>query len=169
MFSPQVYLCESLIILLSLSLEVIPRCIVYGQSIYHWHSMGTTIFGILSIKIFAKKLMKNSVSLYLIMGWLGDFIVPQIIKQTGPVFWGLDAGHDSYTVGRICCKKKPYFHMIWHLFILAASALWHLGNCIFYVSNLKDNYSFRKFFQAECNVFYKKSQATFEKVTCFLQ
>ena len=50
---------------------------------------GTTIFGIL-YKIFAKKVNeKFSLALYLIMGWLVVFIIPQIIGQTGPVFWGL--------------------------------------------------------------------------------
>lgn len=61
---------------------------------------GTTIFGIL-YKIFAKKVNeKFSLALYLIMGWLVIFIIPQIIGQTGPVFWGLMlAGGLCYTVG----------------------------------------------------------------------
>ena len=82
---------------------------------------GTTIFGIL-YKIFAKKVNeKFSLALYLIMGWLVVFIIPQIIGQTGPVFWGLMlAGGLCYTVGAgFYAQKKPYFHMIWHLFILA--------------------------------------------------
>ena len=90
---------------------------------------GTTIFGIL-YKIFAKKVNeKFSLALYLIMGWLVIFIIPQIIGQTGPVFWGLMlAGGLCYTVGAgFYAKKKPYFHMIWHLFILAASALQYLA------------------------------------------
>ncbi|MCY7065095.1 hemolysin III family protein, partial [Streptococcus oralis] len=33
-----------------------------------------------------------------------------------------------YTVGAgFYAKKKPYFHMIWHLFILAASALQYIA------------------------------------------
>ena len=90
---------------------------------------GTTIFGIL-YKIFAKKVNeKFSLALYLIMGWLVVFIIPQIIGQTGPVFWGLMlAGGLCYTVGAgFYAQKKPYFHMIWHLFILAASALQYLA------------------------------------------
>ena len=87
---------------------------------------GTTIFGIL-YKIFAKKVNeKFSLALYLIMV---VFIIPQIIGQTGPVFWGLMlAGGLCYTVGAgFYAQKKPYFHMIWHLFILAASALQYLA------------------------------------------
>ena len=90
---------------------------------------GTTIFGIL-YKIFAKKVNeKFSLALYLIMGWLVILIIPQIIGQTGPIFWGMIlAGGLCYTVGAgFYAKKKPYFHMIWHLFILAASALQYLA------------------------------------------
>lgn len=90
---------------------------------------GTTIFGIL-YKIFAKKVNeKFSLALYLVMGWLVIFIIPQIIGQTGPAFWGLMlAGGLCYTIGAaFYAKKKPYFHMIWHLFILAASALQYMA------------------------------------------
>ena len=84
---------------------------------------GTTIFGIL-YKIFAKKVNEK-----FSLGWLVVFIIPQIIGQTGPVFWGLMlAGGLCYTVGAgFYAQKKPYFHMIWHLFILAASALQYLA------------------------------------------
>jgi hemolysin III len=86
---------------------------------------GTTIFGIL-YKIFAKKINeKFSLFLYLMMGWLVIFIIPAIISNTGWAFWILMiAGGLSYTVGAIFySRKRPYDHMIWHLFILLASAL----------------------------------------------
>ena len=98
----------------------------YSIILIQW---GTTIFGIL-YKIFAKKVNeKFSLALYLIMGWLVIFIIPQIISQTNPIFWGLMLmGGLCYTVGAgFYAKKKPYFHMIWHLFILAASALQYLA------------------------------------------
>lgn len=90
---------------------------------------GTTIFGIL-YKIFAKKVNeKFSLVLYLVMGWLVVFILPPIINQTGPVFWGLMlAGGLAYTIGAaFYAKKRPYFHMIWHLFIILASLLQYLA------------------------------------------
>ena len=90
---------------------------------------GTTIFGIL-YKIFAKKVNeKFSLILYLIMGWLVVAILPAIISQTNPMFWCLMvSGGLCYTVGAgFYAKKKPYFHMIWHLFILAASALQYIA------------------------------------------
>lgn len=90
---------------------------------------GATIFGIL-YKIFAKKVNeKFSLALYLVMGWLVIFLIPSIIRGTSPLFWGLMlAGGLSYTIGAgFYAKKKPYFHMIWHLFILLASALQYLA------------------------------------------
>lgn len=90
---------------------------------------GTTLFGIL-YKIFAKQVNeKFSLALYLIMGWLVVFIIPPIVQQTTPLFWGLMlAGGLCYTIGAgFYAKKKPYFHMIWHLFILAASALQYIA------------------------------------------
>ncbi|MGT2711493.1 PAQR family membrane homeostasis protein TrhA [Streptococcus oriscaviae] len=90
---------------------------------------GTTIFGIL-YKIFAKKVNeKFSLALYLIMGWLVIFILPQVVSQTGPIFWSLMlAGGIAYSIGAaFYAKKRPYFHMIWHLFIILASLLQYLA------------------------------------------
>ncbi|MGT2910640.1 PAQR family membrane homeostasis protein TrhA [Streptococcus cameli] len=95
---------------------------------------GTTIFGIL-YKIFAKKVNeKFSLILYLIMGWLIIFIFPKIIAQTGIQFWLMMlAGGLAYSIGALFyAKKKPYYHMIWHLFILLASSLQFIG-IIFYM------------------------------------
>ncbi|KHD46702.1 PAQR family membrane homeostasis protein TrhA [Streptococcus hongkongensis] len=90
---------------------------------------GITIFGIL-YKIFAKNINeKFSLSLYLIMGWLIVFILPILIQKTGLVFGILMLlGGLSYTIGAaFYAKKKPYNHMIWHLFILLASALQYIA------------------------------------------
>lgn len=90
---------------------------------------GTTIFGIL-YKIFAKQINeKFSLLLYLIMGWLAIFILPVIVTNTGVIFWILMiAGGLCYTIGAIFyARKHPYDHMIWHLFILFASALQYIA------------------------------------------
>ncbi|HGD0940532.1 TPA: hemolysin III family protein [Streptococcus agalactiae] len=90
---------------------------------------GITLFGIL-YKIFAPKINdKFSLLLYLIMGWLVIFIFPAIITKTGPAFWGLLlAGGICYTIGALFyARKRPYDHMIWHLFILLASILQYIG------------------------------------------
>ena len=90
---------------------------------------GATIFGIL-YKIFAKQINdKFSLFLYLLMGWLVVFIIPSIISKTGVVFWSLMlAGGLAYTIGAIFyARKRPYDHMIWHLFILLASILQYIA------------------------------------------
>ncbi|KXT78546.1 PAQR family membrane homeostasis protein TrhA [Streptococcus sp. DD13] len=95
---------------------------------------GTTLYGIL-YKIFSPKVNeKFSLALYLIMGWLVLFILPAIIQQTGPTFWLLMlAGGLAYTVGAVIYSfKRPYFHMIWHLFIMLASFLQYLA-IVFYM------------------------------------
>lgn len=90
---------------------------------------GITIFGIL-YKIFAKHINeKFSLFLYLFMGWLVIFIIPAILQKTSMIFGLLMlAGGLSYTIGAVFyAKKKPYFHMIWHLFILLASTLQYIA------------------------------------------
>ncbi|MFC5631289.1 MULTISPECIES: PAQR family membrane homeostasis protein TrhA [Streptococcus] len=113
------------------ALSLLDGWLGYAIIVLQW---GITIFGIL-YKIFAKRINeKFSLALYLIMGWLVVFILPAILQQTGPIFWALMlAGGLSYTVGAIFyAKKKPYFHMIWHLFILLASALQYIA-IVFYM------------------------------------
>ena len=108
------------------ALSLVGGWLGYSIIVLQW---GTTIFGIL-YKIFAKKINeKFSLFLYLMMGWLVIFIIPAIVTKTGPAFWGLMlAGGLSYTVGAaFYAKKKTYFHMIWHLFIMLASTLQYMG------------------------------------------
>ena len=112
-------------------LAIMNNWIGYLILIIQW---GTTIFGIL-YKILAKKVNeKFSLVLYLVMGWLVVFIFPAIVQHTGLAFWLLMlAGGLSYTVGALFyAKKKPYFHMIWHFFIILASALQYIA-IIFYM------------------------------------
>ncbi|MGT2907418.1 PAQR family membrane homeostasis protein TrhA [Streptococcus dentiloxodontae] len=108
------------------ALSLVGGWLGYSIIVLQW---GSTLFGIL-YKIFAKRINeKFSLFLYLLMGWLIIFVIPSIISQTGPAFWLLMvAGGLSYTVGAaFYAKKKPYFHMIWHLFIMLASALQYIG------------------------------------------
>lgn len=84
---------------------------------------GITLFGIL-YKIFAKKVNeKFSLILYLIMGWLVIFILPDVFSLTTPMFlWLMVLGGLLYTIGALFyANKKPFFHMIWHFFIILAS------------------------------------------------
>lgn len=94
---------------------------------------GITIFGILYKTLSIKVNEKFSLFLYLFMGWLVIFIIPSMIQKTKLSFGLLLlAGGLSYTIGAIFySKKKPYFHMIWHIFILLASGLQYLAIVFF--------------------------------------
>ncbi|MFI3887481.1 PAQR family membrane homeostasis protein TrhA [Streptococcus parauberis] len=108
------------------ALSLVGGWLGYTIIILQW---GITIFGIL-YKIFAKNINeKFSLALYLIMGWLIVFILPTLIQKTGLTFGILMfLGGLSYTIGAaFYAKKKPYYHMIWHLFILLASALQYIA------------------------------------------
>ena len=88
------------------------------------------IMGIL-LKIFAKNKMKYiSTSLYVLMGWL-IIIALKPLLETIPLglFYWLLAGGVIYTLGVIFykCKRIPFNHGIWHLFVLGGSALHYFG------------------------------------------
>ncbi len=66
-----------------------------------------------------------SLVLYLAMGWMAIFVLPQCWKQGGPMFVGLVlAGGLCYSIGTIFyTRKKPYSHFIWHLWIAIAALI----------------------------------------------
>ncbi len=96
--------------------------------------IGWTIFGlvwtlavagiIFKIWFYRSKWKKLSTWLYVAMGWLVIFaIVPVIQNVPGTSFWFLIAGAISYTTGVIFFfyHRVPFFHLVFHLFILGGS------------------------------------------------
>jgi hemolysin III len=94
---------------------------------------GWTIFGIIwamaIVGIIAKifligKYKIVSVLLYVAMGWLIIIAFKPVLQMVpkGLIIW-LFIGGVCYTLGLIfyACKKVPYFHFIWHLFVLSGS------------------------------------------------
>ena len=65
-----------------------------------------------------------SVVIYLIMGWLVVFKLPELVSAlpTGGLIL-LIVGGLAYSIGTIfyLLKKVPYMHSVWHLFVLAGS------------------------------------------------
>jgi hemolysin III len=66
-----------------------------------------------------------SAVVYLLMGWMVVFMIQPVmanLDSTG--LWLLVAGGLCYTLGTIfyAVKRVPYFHMVWHLWVLAGSA-----------------------------------------------
>jgi hemolysin III len=78
---------------------------------------------------------KASTLVYLFQGWLVVVVVLPLIHAIGwqGFFW-LAAGGMAYTVGIIfyAYDRRPYFHAIWHLFVMAGSAA-HYFAVLFYV------------------------------------
>ncbi len=62
---------------------------------------------------------------FVVMGWLGVFIVKPLIERVGmgALLWLL-AGGAFYTGGIVFFKmeRMRYHHLVWHIFVLAASA-----------------------------------------------
>lgn len=93
------------------------------------------LFGILYKSIAQQSIPKLSVTIYLVMGWAAILVMPQLIQNSELIFILLIAfGGVLYSVGAwfYMQKNRPYFHMIWHLFINAA-ALSHFIAIIFFI------------------------------------
>jgi len=105
-----------------------PICLALVGGWIGWSAMivlwGITIWGILY-----KSLAKNvnhrlSLIMYLVMGWVGVLFLPRIIFDTSLTFMlFILFGGIAYTIGAwfYAQKDRPYFHMIWHFFIVIAS------------------------------------------------
>ena len=105
---------------------------------------GWTLFGIVwGIAIFGTlfKLISRdhpewfSLGTYIAMGWVCVIAAKPILEVAD---WGLlallIAGGLAYTLGTIfyAQDRKPYFHTVWHLFVLAGSAF-HFCAVLLYV------------------------------------
>lgn len=94
---------------------------------------GLAIAGIIFKCYYVKKYIITSTILYVVMGWLiVAAIVPlyHAIGTTGFIF--LISGGILYTLGSIfyIFYKVPYFHAIWHIFVLAGSTFMYF--CVLY-------------------------------------
>lgn len=96
--------------------------------------VGILILFIEWLAVFAGLLLKSiskqahpilSGTIYLTMGWTAIMFLPNLIKNSTPLFLGLIvAGGLFYTGGVIFyAQKKKFFHFVWHLFINVACIL----------------------------------------------
>ena len=89
-----------------------------------WTVWGIAVFGVILKLFFTGKFELFSTLLYLVMGWLiiFDFSNLSIALGSNGILW-LFAGGLSYTVGIVfyALQKVPYFHVIWHLFVLGGA------------------------------------------------
>jgi hemolysin III len=95
---------------------------------------GIALVGIVYQSVFIHRFRVLSVISYLAMGWLVVFAIKPLVESLSVpgIIW-LGAGGLSYTIGVIFYAwKRPFFHAIWHLFVLAGS-LCHFFGVLFYV------------------------------------
>ena len=106
----------------------------WGWSIFsvNW---GIAIFGIGLKFLYPKRFEKLSLFLYIIMGWMVLIAFDPLVHHmpTGGL-WLLVVGGLFYSFGVIFYVKdtQPYFHTIWHFFVLAGS-ICHYFAVLFYV------------------------------------
>lgn len=86
------------------------------------------ILGVVLYACFPKKLKALHIALYVVMGWsimflAKDFIAGLKMINAMSTLYFLLAGGIAYTVGVVfyAFKKVPYFHSIFHLFVLGGS------------------------------------------------
>jgi len=85
---------------------------------------GLTIIGIVYKLFFLNKWRAFSTALYLAMGWIGVIAIRSFLRDIPPGgLYFLLAGGLFYTIGVIfyIWQRIPYFHIIWHLFVLGGS------------------------------------------------
>lgn len=104
----------------------------YGTLIFLWLCV---IIGILYKAIVQDASSKITLVIYLSMGWTAIILIPTLLKQANPLFLGLIVlGGLLYTGGTYFYsqKTKPYFHFIWHIFIVLA-LLSHYVAIVFFI------------------------------------
>lgn len=75
-----------------------------------------------------------SAAVYLAMGWLVVLAIRPIVAHLEPAgVWLLVAGGLAYTLGTVfyVFKRVPYFHAVWHLFVLGGSICHFLAVVLF--------------------------------------
>ncbi len=95
----------------------------------------SALTGIILNAIDLKRFARISIVLYLAMGWAIIFYLPILLANLAAGgLWLLIAGGLAYTGGIVfyLIKKIPYFHSIWHLFVLAGS-ICHILSVILFV------------------------------------
>jgi hemolysin III len=97
---------------------------------------GLAIAGILVDTLAVKGRRILPIIIYVLMGWIGLVAIKPLLQSLSHAgFIWLLSGGIFYTLGivfYVLDKKKPYFHAIWHLFVLAGSVNHYIA-VLFYV------------------------------------
>ncbi len=114
-------------------LRIIDHSMIYVAISGTYTPVLLTVVGDKSISVNVNP--KLSLIVYLVMGWVGIIFLPIIIMRTSWLFiLFIVLGGLSYTIGAwfYAQKNRPYFHMIWHIFIVIAS-MFHLIAILYFI------------------------------------
>jgi len=95
-----------------------------------WWALFISIWGLalagIFVKIFFAKLQTVAVTAYVLLGWMPTIAIKPIVEaMPAAALWWMLAGGIFYTLGTLFLmrdERVPYFHAIWHLFVIAGSA-----------------------------------------------
>jgi hemolysin III len=116
-----------------------PFTLVNLRGLWGWILFGLvwtlSLVGIVFKLLYVNRFQIISVLLYLMMGWICIIAIKPLVAlvPTGGLLWLL-AGGLFYSTGVIffACKRIPFNHTIWHLFVMAGS-ICHYFAVMFYV------------------------------------
>ncbi len=80
--------------------------------------------------IFWDRFKVTQIVFFLVMGWLAAIRLPQLLELAPMKFLRLMlAGGISYTLGVVvyALKKIPFYHAVWHLFVLSGAVCFFFG------------------------------------------
>ncbi len=91
---------------------------------------GLALTGIVLKTFLWDRFKRTQIVFFLAMGWLVVFNYRELqqVMATG-FFWYMLSGGVAYTLGVVIysLKSLPYYHAVWHLFVLAGAASFVLG------------------------------------------
>ncbi len=91
---------------------------------------GIALLGFLSKTIWRHRIDGVALGAYLLLGWMPGLGLPAAWERfPGSAFALFVWGGVSYTLGMVflfCDKKFPFFHALWHVFVIGGSVLHYL-------------------------------------------
>ncbi len=80
--------------------------------------------GISLVAVFSNLSKRIGPLLYIGFGWLGVFLIPKLTHLQASILWLLMIGGVLYSFGvLLLISKRPFMHMAWHLFVVAAAVV----------------------------------------------
>ncbi len=108
-----------------------PIAVTYLHSTWCWGVLATmwaiSLAGLLSKIVWVHRIDAASVIIPVVLGWMPVLDAPAIRAYVpAPVIWWMVAGGFCYTLGTLFLMsdhRHRYLHAIWHLWVIAGSAL----------------------------------------------